>query len=257
MRKQTQTNLRATLVRLALITAGILTLLNIMIVVFSSPEVVRAQVPSTSTATVTSIPETATSTSTATVTSIPETATSTSTATVTPVPETATSTSTATVTSIPETATSTSTATVTPVPETATSTSTATITPVPTAQSQVDLDIRNFKVTSKIDLKKVKPIKIRLEVKNNSLVTGYGIATVIGVQNGVEIYRTSKIVSDPVGGGFSSFFFPSYSPTLSTKIVWKVILIDGNSDIDVRMSSTSVTNHYEDNDDDQHNNHGH
>jgi hypothetical protein len=146
---------------------------------------------------------------------------------------------------------------VTPFPETATPTSTATITPVPTAQSQVDLDIRDFKVTSKIDLKKVKPIQIRLDVKNKSLVTGDGIATVIGVQNGVEIYRTSKIVSDPVGGGFSSFFFPSYTPTLSGKILWKVTLIDGNSDIDVRISSTSVTNHHEDNDDEiQHNHHG-
>jgi hypothetical protein len=90
----------------------------------------------------------------------------------------------------------------------------------------------------------VKPIQIRLDVKNNSLVNGNGVVTITGVQNGVEVYRTSKIVSDPIGGGFSSFFFPSYTPTLSGKIIWKVTLIDGNSDIDIRMSSTSVTKHY-------------
>jgi len=191
--------------------------------------------------TFTSVPSTATSTSVApTFTSVPVTATFTS------VPGTSTATFTATPTSIftsvPATSTNTS------LPPTATPISTVG-TPVP---SGLDLDIRNFKVTSEIELKKkekVKPIQIRLDVKNSGSVDGQGVATVVGIQNGIEVYNMSMVVSDPIGGGITRFSFPSYMPTVGGRIVWTVTLVDDNPDNDVQVKTTKVKD-YEDEDED-------
>lgn len=218
--------------------------------------------------TFTSIPPTFTpAPATATNTSVPPTFTS--------VPATTTSTSVLpTFTSVPATATNTSvppigTSTFTSVPPTATNTSLPpTATPISTvgtpAPSGLDLDIRNFKVTSEIELKdkeKTKPIKIRLDVKNSGSVNGQGVATVIGIQNGIEIYNMSMVVSDPTGGGYSRFSFPSYTPTVGGKIVWTVTLVDDNPDNDVRVKTTKVKDERDDdddddNDDDDHHNKG-
>jgi len=215
----------------------------------------------TVTATFTSVPATATRTPTATFTSVP--ATQTHTPTNTSGPSTPTQTSTFTATPGPSTATPTSTFTTVPPTATftgqpATPTNTAlppTITP-PTPGG-LDLDIKNFKVSEEIELKnkKTKPVKIRLDIKNSGSVNGDGVATVVGVQNGVEIYRVSMIVSDPVRGGHTRFMFPSYTPTASGKIVWTVTVTDDNPDNDIKVKTTKVKGDEDDDDDDDDDDH--
>ena len=232
----------------------------------------------TVTATFTTVPATATRTPTATFTTVPATATRTPTATFTSVPATATQTYTPTNTSGPSTPTQTSTFTATPGPSTATPTSTFTSVP-PTATSTgqpatptntalpptitppvpggLDLDIKNFKVSEEIELKnkKTKPVRIRLDIKNSGSVNGDGVATVVGVQNGIEIYRVSMIVSDPIRGGHTRFMFPSYTPTVSGKIVWTVTVTDDNPDNDVKVKTTKVKGDEHDDDDDDDDDH--
>ena len=104
----------------------------------------------------------------------------------------------------------------------------------------MDLDIKGFKVTSKIKLEKVKPIEIRLDIKNDSQTEGQGQATVVGIQNGIEIYRQSLTVSDPAGGGSTRYYFPGYTPTVIGKITWTVTLTDNDPDVDMRERTTEV-----------------
>jgi len=125
------------------------------------------------------------------------------------------------------------------VPVTATpgATRTATVTPPPAG---LDLDIKNFKVTSEIELKEPKLIKIWLDIVNASRVNGKGSATVVGVQNGKEIYRMSITVFDKPGGGSTRFTFPSYMPKTAGVIIWTATVRDNNPDKDVSARLTRV-----------------
>ena len=189
----------------------------------------------------------------ATKTSLPPTATKTL---VPPTPTKTTLPPTATKTLVPPTATKTTlppTATKTTLPPTPTKITLPPGTPGNPAPAGLDLDIRKFKVAPKRELEtteKTEPIEIKLDVKNTSLINGQGIATIVGVQNGVEIYRVSMPVSDPIGGGSTRVKFPDYIPTAIGKIEWTVTLDDGVLDPDVTKRSTDVIPHQEDSDGD-------
>jgi hypothetical protein len=197
-------------------------------------------------------------TDTPTATVEPPTATPTATSTEV-TPPTATDTS-PTETPLPPTATPTDGASPTPTatptdgdPATPTATPTDEAPPTPTATPEetpdepypapgvFDLDVKSFKVSSHIKLDKVKPIQIRLDVKNNGVAEGQGMATVTGMQNGVEVYNQSLPVSDGVGNGHRRYFFPSFVPTASGEIVWTVTLSDDDPDMDERMAVTMVS----------------
>lgn len=95
-----------------------------------------------------------------------------------------------------------------------------------------------------MELKKAKPIKIWLDVENHSKVSGQGIATVIGIQDGIEIYRASMSVYAN-RGKHSQVSFPSYLPTAGGKIKWTVTLVDDNPDNDTKSATTKVkTKHH-------------
>lgn len=174
--------------------------------------------------------------------------------TVTPTPApTATATPTPT-TSVTPTTTMTATMTATPtLPPTATAPPTATPTlpplpsptPLPTGTPPpvglLDLDIHNFKVTKHIKLEKSKAVELRLDVKNEGLVEGEGMATLIGLQNGVEVYNITTLVSDDMGGGHTRYFFPSYFPVSTGDITWTLTISDGDPDTDETMEITEVT----------------
>ncbi len=93
-------------------------------------------------------------------------------------------------------------------------------------------------------------IEIRLDVKNSGSVEGQGTAMVVGVQNGVEIYRETITVTDPAGNGHTRYFFSSFVPTTAGDIAWTVSLSDGDPDNDVAVKVTDVKNHDEDDDHD-------
>lgn len=156
-----------------------------------------------------------------------------------------------TLTSVPPTPTSTGPVTDTPTTPPTDTSIPPTATPGTPAPGGLDLDIKKFKVSSEIELKEeeAKSIKIRVDIKNSGMVDGQGVVTVVGVQNGVEVYRESMNVSDPVGGGHSRFMFPSYTPSAGGEIVWTASLTDDDPDMDVQVETTRVKDDHDDDED--------
>jgi VCBS repeat-containing protein len=117
----------------------------------------------------------------------------------------------------------------------------ATVTVTVNPAAVVDLDIAQFKVTKRIRLANVKPVGITLVVKNNGAVNSVErLATVIGVQNSVEVYNEILDVSDPVGNGRSTFIFPSLTPSAPGDIVWTATIADNDPDDDTATATTTV-----------------
>ncbi|MDH3967696.1 MAG: Ig-like domain-containing protein, partial [Rhodospirillales bacterium] len=108
-------------------------------------------------------------------------------------------------------------------------------------QQFLDLDIVGFKVTKRIDLSRPKPIGVRLTVKNDGTVnSATRPATVVGVQNGAQVYSETLQVSDAVGDGRSKFDFPTYTPTEPGDILWTATIADDDPDIDEATATTAV-----------------
>jgi large repetitive protein len=117
---------------------------------------------------------------------------------------------------------------------------TATVNITIVAGPPVDLDIAQFKVTKRVRLARVKPVGIQLTVKNDGLVEGDAPATVIGVQNGVEVYNETLTVTDAVGNGRTKYDFPAFVPTDTGDIAWTATIADGDPDDDTATATTTV-----------------
>jgi PKD repeat protein len=104
----------------------------------------------------------------------------------------------------------------------------------------VDLDIVQFRVTKHVRLAKVKPIGISVVVRNAGAVEDEAPATVVGIQNGIEVYNRTLTVSDSSGNGRTRFDFPSLRPGDAGDILWTVTLVDGDPDIDRAVATTTV-----------------
>ncbi len=122
---------------------------------------------------------------------------------------------------------------------------TATVTITVVAGPPVDLDIAQLKVTRSVRLAKVKPIAIQLTVKNDGTVEGDAPATIVGVQNNVEVYNETLTRSDAVGNGRTKWDFPSYTPgvdgpAVAGTIVWTATIADGDPDADEATATTTV-----------------
>jgi hypothetical protein len=112
----------------------------------------------------------------------------------------------------------------------------------PPQPGDLDLDIAKFNVTKKVKLKNPgtpRRVKIKLKVINAGTVDGEALAMVVGVQEGVEVYAESMLVSsDP--GLEANFEFPSYVPVMPGQIVWTVTVMDDNPDVDEATAMTNV-----------------
>ena len=92
----------------------------------------------------------------------------------------------------------------------------------------------------------MKPVALTLVVKNSGTVEGTALATIIGMQNGVEVYRQALTVTDAVGNGRTTYddssvpAIPSFVPTATGDILWLVTLVDGDPDIDEITAVTRV-----------------
>lgn len=75
---------------------------------------------------------------------------------------------------------------------------------------------------------------------NNGVVLGQALATVVGTQNGVEVYRWRLNVYDNIGGGSTKFSFPAYTPAAAGVITWSATIAAGDADTDVAEASTEV-----------------
>ena len=104
----------------------------------------------------------------------------------------------------------------------------------------LDLDIARFSVTKSVRLTRVKPIKIKLVVKNNGIVEEPGMATVVGVQDVEEVYNLTMQVSDKVSGGGTTHFFPEYTPKVLGDIMWTATIDDDDADVDEATALTVV-----------------
>ena len=185
--------------------------------------------------TATSLPPTSTPTNTAlpTNTAVPPTNTSvppTNTAvppTNTAVPPTATSVS-PTGTAVPPTSTSvppTAVPTNTSVPPTAVPTSTS----VPPSTT-VDVDIKEFKVSEEFKMDEPKPIRINVYVRARNRNGGQATLTVVGMQNGVQVYAQTITVNATREDTRVSL--ASYTPSAAGNITWTATLSDGDPDND-------------------------
>ena len=103
--------------------------------------------------------------------------------------------------------------------------------------SALDLDIAGFKVSKSVSVG--KPVSIQLVVENNGSILGQALATVVGEQKGVEVYRRSQYVFDDTSRGTTTFSFLAYTPTAKDTIAWTVTIADGNADDD-RATATTV-----------------
>jgi hypothetical protein len=108
----------------------------------------------------------------------------------------------------------------------------------------VDLDIKDINVTQEVKLKEPKPFRIRMDVKNYGMVDEPRPATVIGVQNGMEVYNETIMVSDAPGDDDHTRFesFPTFTPTPDHvgKIMWTATIEDDDPDPDVATAQTKV-----------------
>lgn len=111
---------------------------------------------------------------------------------------------------------------------------TATIAPL----NLLDLDIAALSVSKTGRVGKSIPVKLKVE--NNGAVLGQAIATVVGVQNGDEVYRLRLNVFDDIGRGTTTFDFGSYTPTVSGDITWTATIADQDPDEDFAQAVTSV-----------------
>jgi hypothetical protein len=113
-------------------------------------------------------------------------------------------------------------------------------TPLPTGAA--DPDVEHFSATSAVDIcaSTRTPVALRLEVENERSVSGSAPATLIGVQNGTEVYKQTITVSVRSRGD-ARFSFPSFTPTRTGTISWTVTIADQNSDVDVAKATTTVT----------------
>jgi hypothetical protein len=107
----------------------------------------------------------------------------------------------------------------------------------------IDLDIAAFQVRKRVSTggNNPKAITIKLTVKNNGEINNaMRQATVIGVQNGTEVYNETIMVSDAVGDGRSKFQFPSFMPVEAGIINWTVTIFDDDPDYDTATKVTQV-----------------
>jgi PKD repeat protein len=102
----------------------------------------------------------------------------------------------------------------------------------------LDLDINKFSVTKSTRVG--KDVTIKLSVENNGTVLGQAIATVVGEQNGAEVYNRRLNVFDDIGKGTTSFKFQSYTAEEAGDINWTVTIADGDPDTDEAMAVTTV-----------------
>jgi LysM repeat protein len=155
----------------------------------------------------------------------------------------------ATATTPPPTATSPAPTATSPAPTATSPNPTATAPgPTPTATAttppsgSADLDIRAFAVAQRVTLGRgeTQSVWIWLVVKNHGGTGGHGTATVVGVQNGVQVYQETLAVS-AAGRRRGGYFFPHYAPKVAGKIMWTASLDDGNPDMDTATAVTLVT----------------
>lgn len=105
----------------------------------------------------------------------------------------------------------------------------------------LDLDISEFRVSGTHEIGLSRPIEIQFSVVNRSSLSGSRAATVVGLQNGAEVYRATATVSARPRGGTARLAFKSFAPSAAGPIAWTATIQDDDPDADVAAATTAVT----------------
>ena len=98
------------------------------------------------------------------------------------------------------------------------------------------LAIHQFKATNQVRLSRGESVTVELRVRNvGTVMQGSALATLVGRQNGTEVYRNALQVSHTRQGGNSLFEFPAYTPTTLGDITWTVSLQGGEATATTRV----------------------
>jgi hypothetical protein len=82
-------------------------------------------------------------------------------------------------------------------------------------------------------------VHIRLVVKNNGTVNQSRPATVVGVQNGREVFRQTQLVSAPIGHS-ATHRFRSFKPWATGDITWTISVANDSPHGDHATAVTHV-----------------
>jgi hypothetical protein len=107
-------------------------------------------------------------------------------------------------------------------------------------EAAVDLDIARFQVDKAVRLAKPRPVDVKLVVRNNGTAEGDTVATVKGMQNGVEVYRETVTVATTALTRRSQVNFPDFTPSTAGLIAWTATIVDGDPDDDAATATTNV-----------------
>jgi hypothetical protein len=116
---------------------------------------------------------------------------------------------------------------------------TFTITVQAPGSTGLDYSIVSFTATNGIRLRSGTPVTFRLAVKNVGTLSGPVPATLVGLQNGVEVYRRTMQVSAPVGTTTTLGFQP-YTPTRGGTIQWTVTVQDQGPAYNTATATTTI-----------------
>jgi hypothetical protein len=104
----------------------------------------------------------------------------------------------------------------------------------------LDLDIVKFRVSNSVKLGDViKRMQLTLRNTNGPSQKG-AFATLVGMQNGVEVYNKDRFVFDISRNGRARFAFLPFEPTVTGTINWTLTIADTDTDLDIVTSSTNV-----------------
>ena len=103
----------------------------------------------------------------------------------------------------------------------------------------LDINISGFTASRRVSLGKGKAVQFQLTVANPGSASGSADATLVGVQNGVQVYSETVSVNPPVGGT-AAYAFPPYQPVKTGGITWTVSVADQNPDVDQATATTTV-----------------
>lgn len=111
--------------------------------------------------------------------------------------------------------------------------------------TEFDFDIQKFMASKHVKFKpdlgpdKGPMVRFRLTVFNEGTGTGTSSATLVGMQNGGEVYNQTIDVSAPPGGT-ANFTFPNFKPMELGDITWTVTINDNDADVDQATAVTTV-----------------
>ena len=117
---------------------------------------------------------------------------------------------------------------------TGTAASTVTVNETPAAAA---LSIQQFKADNQVRLARGESVDFSLRIRNNDrTVAGTTSATLVGVQNGVEVYnQTAPEQTIPARTNNATFAFPSFPPTVTGEITWTVTIVGDTATATTRV----------------------